>query len=341
MPRLILAGFLALTALQLGTAQTLNLVSARDQIEGSFTTPKSVYADQRFVYLASAQGKLFILERSVQKNFPVVAVIDVSWAPLTAVRGDDQFLFVTSGDGSLYVFGRRPPFPRLNVLTLSSAGLNAIEARQKQAVDEFLVSGGQAELAADEQRVYLSQLNEGELALRFTRRTFAILQQYGLTPELGSSVVFDRASGARLGAIPNPDDVLGRPSQAALHADRQVLFQTTPGCCGRGIWVYDSSLSLVQFIDLPGTNTVALSDDKRWLIAGNQSGVVDLLGWGDNTQAPGSSINLREVTGHIGHETIEIRSVWVDRNWIFAGSSWGNDSNRSPDLPSVFVLRIQ
>ena len=341
MHRLTLAGFLVLTALPGGMAQTLSLVSARGQLEGSFTTPQSVYADQRYVYLASADGRLFILEKNVARNFPLVAAINVSWAPLTAVRGDNKFLFVASADGALYVFSKRQPFPLLNVLTLSQFGLNALEVRQKQAGNEFLVSHGQGQLAGDDQRVYLSELNEGELGFRIDRDTFAILQEYGLNLEYGSTVAYDRASGARLGAIPNPDDLLGRPSQVALYADGQVLFQTTPGCCGRGIWIYDSSLSLVQFIDRPSTNTVALSGDKRWLIAGNENGTVDVFDWNYNAQAPAASINLREATGHAGSEAVEIRSLWVEGGWIFAASSWGNDSSRSPSLPSLFVLQIQ
>jgi hypothetical protein len=337
--RKTLAGFLVLMALPAGMAQTLSLVSARDQIEGSFVTPQSVYADQRYVYLASAQGKLFILERSVARDFPLVATIDVSSAPLTAVRGDDQAIFVSSADGSLYVFSKVQPFPLLNTLTLSPFGLNALAVRQKQGGSDFLISHGQARLAANEQRVYLSELNEGEVGVRLDRNTFAILQEYGLKFESGT-VVFDRVSGARIGAVPNPYDLLGRPAQVALYVDGQVLFQTTPGCCGRGVRVYDSSLRLVRFFNRPSTNTVALSGDKRWLVAGNENGTVDIFDWKSSTQLA-ASVNLRELMGYSGSEAVEIRSLWVEGNWIFAASSRGNDSNQSPSLPALFVLRIQ
>ncbi len=342
MTRLTLAGLLALTALPMGMAQTLSLVSARDGIEGSFTTPQAVYADHQQVYLASNDGRLFILERNDAKDFPLIAVIDVSWAPLTAVRGDNKYLFVASADGTLYVFSKRQPFSLVKVLTLSSFGLSALEVRQKQARDEILVAHGQGQLAGDEQRVYLSELNEGELGFRMDKSTFAILQQYGQTLESALTVVFDRASGARIGAIPNPDDLLGRVSQVALYADIQMLFQTTPGCCGRGIWIYDDALNLVQFIDRPSTNTVALSADKRWLIAGNENGTVDVFDLSQNASVLAASVNLREVTGHTEPEAIEIRSLWVDDSgWILAASSWGNDLSRSPALPSFFALRLQ
>src|SRR4051812_30689787 len=63
----------------------LKLVSAGDHIEGSFTTSESVYATQTNIYLVSAQGTLFVLNRSKPENFPLVESINLG-EPLTGVR---------------------------------------------------------------------------------------------------------------------------------------------------------------------------------------------------------------------------------------------------------------
>src|SRR6185436_8526444 len=83
-----------------GPTEHLQLVSVRDHIEGSFTTPAAVYADAGFIYLASNQGKLFILKRSKAENFPLVQTVNIG-SPLTGVRGFASRLYVTSADGYL------------------------------------------------------------------------------------------------------------------------------------------------------------------------------------------------------------------------------------------------
>jgi len=79
---------------------TLELVLAKDHLPGSFLTSESVYADRSFIFLASYQGNLFVLENS-EPDFPVVVEIAVSVRPLRSVRGDHAVLYVTSDDGKL------------------------------------------------------------------------------------------------------------------------------------------------------------------------------------------------------------------------------------------------
>jgi hypothetical protein len=55
-------------------APTLELVLAKDHLPGSFLTSESVYADRSFIFLASFQGQLFVLENS-EPDFPLVAEI--------------------------------------------------------------------------------------------------------------------------------------------------------------------------------------------------------------------------------------------------------------------------
>src|SRR6185437_2658897 len=66
----------------------LRLVSARDGIEGGFLGSQAVYADERRIYLASFNGRLFVLARNRSTNFPVLQVIEDTRFSLTAVRGD-------------------------------------------------------------------------------------------------------------------------------------------------------------------------------------------------------------------------------------------------------------
>jgi hypothetical protein len=80
----------------------------------------------------------------------------------------------------------------------------------------------------------------------------------------------------------------------------------------------------------------------RWLIAGNESGHVDVFDLGQNPSPLVSSADLPQLTGHTNSEDVEIRALWTDHhdNLIFAGSSWGNDRTRGPSLPSFFVLEL-
>lgn len=316
---------------------SLRLVSARSQLEGSLVSSQAVYADRRRIYLASYQGKLFVLSRNRSTNFPLLEVIQDTSAPLTAVRGDRRYLYVTAADGVLRVYRRGSRLTRVATLSLAGFGLNAL------AVDgtNIYVAKGQAQLAINGTSVYLAELNEGDVGLRIAKKTLTPTMTYGQTFEPYTTVALSQSDGTRVGGAPAPFDLWGRPAQPVLYVGGGILAQTVPGCCGPGIFLYNpTTLQLNQFIPRLYTNTVTRYG--QWLIAGNERGQVDAF---DLTRTPSpfvASLDLRILTGHTGSEDIEIRALWTDRvdNLIFAGSSWGNDQSRHPSLPSFFVLEL-
>ena len=336
----------SLLAAQSPKSPQLRLVLAKDHVEGSFTTPQSVYADNHYVYLASQQGKLFILDK-IKPDFPLVIALQVSSAPLMAVRGDLKNIYIAGADGKTYVYGNRNPFPL--VATISNAG---IITKSSIAVDttpngSLFVSSGQSSMAVDEHYVYLSTLNYREFALKESKSNlfFAPEQTFGQQFEPYITVVYDQNSGTRIRAVPNPLDINNNGfQQVALFAGDGLLVQTIAGCCGSGIYLYGAAdTEFLGAIPWLYTNTVATTGRGRLLVAGTETGTVDLFDISDiSSPVHLSGVNLRTATGHTGNEDIEIRSLWVDKNGkIYAGSSWGNDQSRGPTLPSFFVLRIR
>jgi hypothetical protein len=314
----------------------IQLVSARDQIEGGFVGNKAVYADEQRIYLASFQGKLFVLARDRLANFPLLEIIQDTTSPLTAVRGDPENLYVTSGDGNLRIYRKDNPLVLVDTIPLSDFGLSSLDLQQ----GNIYVSRGQAALAVDKDHVYLSELNEGDISIEISE-TLTPGLVYGQTFEQNTTVIFDRRNGERIVGIANPHDTRGLPSAVRLYVDEKILVQTIAGCCGSGIFIYDlKTFMFDQRIVRLFTNTVARSGP--WLIAGNENGRVDLFDLRQNPSPLISSVDLRQLTGHTGREDIEIRALWIDKldNLIFAGSSWGNDQSRGPTLPSFFVLEL-
>jgi hypothetical protein len=311
----------------------LQLIAAVN-IPTSFLTDETVYADQQRVYLAGYDGKLYVLDRS-GRGYPLRASFPFSSRALRSVRGDRANIYVTSDDGNLYVIEKRKlaitranPLPRGTSESL--AGLNSLYVGR-----DIIVSTGFSEMAADPEHVYVASLND-EPALELSGSEWSVAASYEGSA-FGTTYVYDR-NAQLLGTLMNPSDVYGRASAVNLFSDGNDLYITIPGCCGVGIAVYDArTLNFKEEIPLPNTNVVA---SGGWLVAGTESGTVDILESSDPSQGPVTSINLREVTGHNGPEDIEIRSIWVDwsNRRIFAASSWGNDISRGPDLPSFFVL---
>ena len=78
------------------------------------------------------------------------------------------------------------------------------------------------------------------------------------------------------------------------------------------------------------------------LAAGSEAGGVNLYAFNKNGYELVNSVDLPALTGFSGPEDIEIRAMWADGldSLVFAGSSWGNDRSRGPQLPSFFVLEI-
>jgi hypothetical protein len=328
---------------------SLQLLSARDHIDGSFTTSQAIYADKNYIYLASWQGRLFILERNRTANFPMIERIQVSSAPLTAVSGDGTYIYVSSSDGALRIYQNRTPFLQVNSIPLFDCGLASVsvippppaKGHQQQAPEKLYVATGQTSLATSGSRLYWSALNSGEGTLQLNSQSFSVAGTYSPPFQQNTTLAFDAATGAQVGAVPNPLDLYGRLSQVSIYADFSIMVQTTPGCCGQGIVIRDgTSLGILQTIPRWFTNTVRRKG--QWLLAGSESGEVDIFDLSQNPSPQVSSAGLRQLTGHTGAEDIEIRSLWTDAvdGLIFAASSWGNSQSQDLFLPSFFVLQL-
>ena len=156
-------------------------------------------------------------------------------------------------------------------------------------------------------------------------------------------MIFDRTTTAdRPFTITNPTDIFGHVALPSSYVDSRILALTVPGCCGAGVKIYDpQTFAFIHNIPLANANTVERRG--RWLIAGTESGQVYQYDVRQNPAVALSSVNPRQLTGHNGSKDIEIRALWTDHrdNLIFAGSSWGNDQSRGPDLPSFFVLELE
>lgn len=315
-----------------GKPPNFRLIAAVN-IPTSFLTDETVYADQQQVYLAGYNGRLYVLDRS-RRGYPVRANLALSSRPLRSVRSDSANIYVTSDDGNLYVIDKRKletSHASVYPTPIYRLGLDSLYVGR-----DIIVSTGLAEMTADQRHVYVASLND-EPAFELRGQNSAVAATYAGS-RLGTTSVYDQ-DAQLLGTVVNPTDLSGRPSAVNLFSDGNDLYVTIPGCCGPGIAIYDAlTLSFKEEIPLPYTNVVSVSGS--WLVAGTESGTVDIFDLGDAFQGPVASINLREVTGHTGPEDIEIRSIWVDwsKRLVFAASSWGNDTSRGPDLPSFFVL---
>jgi hypothetical protein len=314
--------------------QSLELVRARDHIEGSFLGSRAVWANAERIYLASFQGTLFVLARDREAGFPILEERRDGSAPLTAVRGDGDRLYVSAGDGELRVYRTVPELALERRVRLAPIGLSGIEPRGSR----LFVGVGQSAFAVNADFVFLSALNEGEVILEVWPEDFTAALTYGGPPTQDATSVL-RRDASELSSLPNPPTTNGTLGQVSLFVDDQILAQTTPGCCGTGIFVRDPRTGeQVGFVPRLSTNTVQRRG--RWMFAGNEAGTVDLVDLYRDGFPIAASIDLRQATGHNDAEDIEIRAVWVDDvdGLIFAGSSWGNDQSRGPDLPSFFVL---
>jgi hypothetical protein len=298
--------------------------------QGSFVSSQAIYADSERIFAGSYEGDLFVFERDRETNFPLIETIALG-SCITAVRGDEDNVYVTGRNGNFYVFTKTWPLLLSQSIPLSDYGLASLEV----VGTSVYVAKGQAAMTASKSRVYLSGLNPGDIGLDLTTmRSFANQFQPDTT------LVFDRQTLQTIGAIPNSDRGAMRVS-----AWQDFIYLTKPGCCGVGIDIYDTiTLKRVQFINRT-TNAVAGIKRKGvpLLVGGSETGAVDLYALGTEGYRLVHTADLRELTGFGGIEDIEIRALWVDGldNLVFAGSSWGNERSRSAELPSLFVLEIR
>jgi hypothetical protein len=317
----------------------LSMVSARTGIEGGLLLPQTVYADTTHIYMSTSGspvgGRLYVLERNRAADFPVVEEVDFAVA-LGAVRGDASHLYVAGRDGILYVYRKTRPLTLVTtipVADLQLVGLDVIDNR-------IYVAVGQAHVAVDAGHVYASSLSTSDSVVEIIKTTWATGRSYaGFEPNV--TLVYDRLTGARVHAMANPADRTGDRGISALYADREILGQMRPGCCGLGVSLYDpETLGFDQRLSSATSN--ALARRGRWLVVGTEAGQVEVWDIGRRPAPVVARADLRALTGHTGIEDIEVRSLWFDEvdSLLFAGSSWGNDQSRSPALPAFFVLQL-
>src|SRR5436309_5585842 len=102
----------------------LKLASSMN-LPGSFVSSQSIYADAERIFAASFQGDLFVLERDRQTGYSQLETIHLG-VRLTAVRGDEDNVYVSGVDGNLYRFSKTWPLRLRQVTPLSNYGLNAL-----------------------------------------------------------------------------------------------------------------------------------------------------------------------------------------------------------------------
>jgi hypothetical protein len=314
-----------------GAAASLSMVSARDHVEGSFTTARSVWADAGNIYLASQQGALFVLARDRAANFPIRSRIETG-APLTAVRGDGSFLYVTSTDGELRVYNKST-LALVSKISLASYGLNSVELDN----GKIYVGAGQVTFDVDKSFVYLSSLNDGDVVYEVAKDSYAVTRTYGEQSIANSIGMFNKSNGALVRSFPNPKNIYGTPSQPELHINSGVLYATVPGCCGSGVSAINVSTGQTKTLPARYANTVAIKNG--FTIVGSELGIAELY---NRKSKHVDALELKSLTGYTGSEDIELRSLWADGkdNLVFAASSWGNDSSRNASLPSLFILEF-
>jgi hypothetical protein len=301
------------------------------RLPGSFVSRQAIYADADRIFLCSFQGDLFVLRRDSKAHFPLLQTIHVGF-PLTAIRGDDKNIYVSSRNGTLYIFTKTWPIGApIQSMQLSQYGLATLEV----IGDSVYVAKGQAAMAASNSNLYISELNPGDSGLDLAnKRTF------GEVFSSDKTLVFDRLSLQPVGEIWNRAH-----GQVNVTVSHDFVYLTAPGCCGAGIDIYEAStLRHKQFLERTANTVVSVNRRGfNLLIAGGEAGTIDWYILKDGRYAFVDNLNLRALTGFAGPEDIEIRTLWMDDrdDLIFAGSSWGNDQSRSTNLPSLFILELQ
>jgi hypothetical protein len=311
----------------------LELVNTKN-IPGSFTTSQSIYGTPTHIYLASAQGDLFVVKRSKTENFPLVETVNIG-SPLKGVVGYSNKLFVISQDGFLREYSTTQPLTLVRSIQLSNYGLSSIAI----VSNTLYVARGQGSLAVDDKYVYLAQLNQGDTAIELNS-LLEVTKTFGNVFESNLTVVYNRATAARFASLNIPATTNGTSGHPAIYAADSYVFQTVPGCCGTGMTtVNNRNLASSRTLNHYYANTVFKKGTS--LFVGDEAGKFALYNFGTKAITLQSSLDLPQLTGHTNPEDIEIRGLWADGtdNLVFAASSWGNDT-RTADLPSLMILQL-
>ncbi|MGH7341665.1 MAG: hypothetical protein ACREKH_14330, partial [Candidatus Rokuibacteriota bacterium] len=326
----------------------LRLVNARDHIEGNFLTNSTIYADRDYIYLASYLGDLFILARDREVDFPLIDTLHLSERPLRAVRGDGERLYVTGGDGVIWVFRKSgdaaSPLELIRTVTLADLGVFPpfdIGLMHLAIRDPWLyVSSRDIALGVNAEHAFLGLRflePPAQFAFRVHRERLDEAIPFDFTGHETSTVVFDRHTG-------EPVTVFDDSNGVQVYADSEVVARM---CCHNqpgGVYLADSR-TLIPVQDFPLLSTDEANAAVRkgpWLIVGDEYGRVYLVDLRPTSPRIVVAVGLPYLTGHTELGAIEIRALWVDEHddLIFAGSSWGSDVTRGPELPSFFVLEL-
>jgi hypothetical protein len=308
------------------------LIATKNNINCSMTTSRSVWASSTKIFLGCADGSLYVLSRNEAANFPVIDHRHMD-SGITAIRGDSNYLFITTVDGTLLKYNHAADvLVTFNASrTLSSFRLATLEVYD----NKIYVLAGQGGLAVDSRNIYASVLNEGDVVYEIDPSTLAVTRTYDVDDYFGRTVVLSRSTGVLVSTIANPLDMWGNVGFPTLYAGNNKLFQTL---------TFSMSMNMISGtkatkISVPWANTVIGYDTG--FVVGTEAGSIYTL---DLKGAKKTEINLPFATNWTQAEAIEIRSVWTDSHddLIFAGSSWGNDQLRTEfgsQLPAFFILR--
>jgi hypothetical protein len=328
----------------------LSLVTA-NAIQAGVTVPDGVWADANYVYFASFDGHLRVIDKR-QASFPVIANVPAA-AQLFSVRGDLSNVYATGTGGILFRFPKQPPFAIQSSVSYAGAALGSLDVDPLSS-GSVIVSQGGAESAADAAHVYVSALNSSDSALAINKASGQVTTTYQLNPaDPTITAVFDR-SGARVGTIKNPTTISGGMGAVSAYTQGGILAIFLPGCCGESVFLYNASTLQPHgggsfFTANPNTVSIV----HNWLIVGTEGGFIKVFDIGNTAAiqpntAPVASIDLRAVTGKTGIEDIEVRAIWAEDTGsgvrIYAGSDWGNthlDPAYRAQLPSFFVLDLK
>jgi hypothetical protein len=291
-------------------SRTLQLVKAR-MLAGSFAASQDVWADSHRVYLASVQGKLFVLARDRRAGFPTVQVVRVSTSQLAAVRGDASHVYVLARDGVLRVYRRRAPL----VLQRVRRVLPAKDGRLGSLVvlgGRIYVSGGA--IAVDQRHVFVAA---NDVAAAYDVKHLVRRVTYAGRSRADTTSVYDRASGRRVAAIRHG------PGQGLLYVDDRVLAIYG---LDDGATTYDPR-TFAKRATIPARDAgrTGLARQGRWLLTSDILATVSAFDLNALPALSFSSVDLlRELGFERAPDAIHIYGgLWTDAHdgLIFAGGS--------------------
>jgi hypothetical protein len=318
----------ALAALPAASAaapsRTLHFVKART-LQGTFVATEAVWADSHRIYLASLQGKLFVLARDRKAGFPTVQVIQVSRSQLTAVRGDASHVYVLASDGTLRVYRRhgRLVLQRTRHVFVGTTALAA-----SLAVLDGRVYVGSGPLAVDRRHAFLEA---GTVGAAYDVKHLARRVTYAGHVRDATTNVYDRASGRRVAAIHHA------PGPGMLYVDDRVLAIYGDGA----VTVYDPR-TFRKRASFPDANGVGRQG--RFLITDETLATVNAF---DLNALPAVSFSSVDILRELGLERFPdaihlYGGLWTDTHdgLVFVGGSEFNPFDVGFQ-PAFFVLELR